>query len=167
MNEINHIKVEDEKDDGFCIKVYSPGNFIAKTITFNGPVNIGGSTETGGYTDEQIKKALTACVGKGKVIDRKHKWTGAYWLLRYACNYPVDPQKFCDKIDSLGMNVSPIYTCSYESIRKLCNLSFIDYDPRRMDEVKVSRNDLEAFSEYREIALKLAEELGKAYLPRP
>ena len=62
-----------EQDDGFCIKVYSPGNFIAKEITINGGVHLGTNTAAGGFTDEQIAKALSACVGKGKVIDNKQK----------------------------------------------------------------------------------------------
>lgn len=79
-----------EQDDGFCIKVYSPGNFIAKEITINGGVHLGTSPATGGFSDEQVAKALAACVGKGRVIDNKQKWAGAYWYLRWACNYPMD-----------------------------------------------------------------------------
>ena len=63
-----------KEDDGFCIKVYSPGNFIAKEITFTGPVNIGGGNlETNGYSDEQISQALLACVGEDKVINIMRK----------------------------------------------------------------------------------------------
>ena len=40
-----------EQDDGFCIKVYSPGNFIAKEITINGGVHLGTSPATGGFSD--------------------------------------------------------------------------------------------------------------------
>jgi hypothetical protein len=157
---------ETEKDDGFCIKVYSPGNFIAKEITINGGVHLGGEKATGGFSDEQITQALTSCMGKGKVIDAKWKWAGAYWYLRWACNYPVDPQKFCERIMGLKLDVPSEVACSYESIRKLCTLSFMAYDPRKMDSVKVSRNDQEVFSHCREIVLKLGEELGKAYLPK-
>ena len=56
--------------------------------------------------------------------------------------------------------------CSYESIRKICTLSFMDYDPRRMDVVRVSKNDQGMFSQCREIAMKVAEELGNASLQR-
>jgi len=42
----------------------------------------------------------------------------------------------------------------------------MDYDPRKMESVKVSKNDQEVFSYCREIVLKLGEELGKAYLPK-
>ena len=155
------------EDDGFCIKVYSPGNFIAKEITINGGVHLGNNPATGGFTDEQIARALAACVGKGKVIDNKWKWAGAYWFLRWNCNYPVDAQKFCDKINSLALDIPSGCDCSYESIRKICTLSFMDYDVRNMESVKVSRNDQEVFSQCREIALKLGEELGKTYLPQP
>ena len=51
-----------ENNDGFTINVNSPGNFIAKEITFTGPVNIGGGNpDLGHYTDEQIaEKGLQA-----------------------------------------------------------------------------------------------------------
>jgi hypothetical protein len=42
----------------------------------------------------------------------------------------------------------------------------MDYDARRMDIVRVSKNDQGVFSQCREVALKLAEELGKASLPQ-
>ena len=72
------MKNDMEKDDGFCINVYSPGNFIAKTISI-GTLNMGGpSTENNGFSDKQIGQALLACVGKDRVIDAKWKWAGAY-----------------------------------------------------------------------------------------
>ena len=155
-----------ELDDGFCIKVYSPGNFIAKEITINGGVHLGTNTAAGGFTDEQIAKALAACVGKGKVIDFKQKWAGAYWYLRWACNYPVDVQKFCEKVKSLPYDKPLEIACEYNNIRRLCTCSFMDYDVRDIEKVKVSSMDQDVFSWCREIALKLAEELGKKYLPK-
>lgn len=155
-----------ENNDGFTINVNSPGNFIAKEITFTGTVNIGGSTEQGGYTDEQIKTALEAIVGEKKVINRQWKWAGAYWYLRWACNYPVDIKEFCEKIDSLKLKIDEKYSCAYENFRKYCTSSFIDYDPKKMDSVKYSKNDAAIFAEFRTITQKLAEELGKAYLPK-
>ena len=155
-----------EQDDGFCIKVYSPGNFIAKEITINGGVHLGTNTATGGFTDEQIAKALAACVGKGKVIDNKQKWAGAYWYLRWACNYPVDVQKFCEKVKSLPYDKPLEIACEYNNIRRFCICSFMDYDARDIEKVKVSSMDQDVFSWCREIALKLAEELGKTYLPK-
>lgn len=154
------------KDDGFCIKVYSPGNLIAREITINGGVHLGGNTDSGGFSGQQISKALMACVGKEKVINAKWKWAGAYWYLRWACNYPVDVQKFCDRIADLKLDIPSDYECCYESIRKICTLSFMEYDARVMDAVKVSRSDQDVFSYCREIALKIAEELGKNSLPR-
>ena len=155
-----------EQDDGFCIKVYSPGNFIAKEITINGGVHLGTNTAAGGFTDEQIAKALAACVGKGKVIDNKQKWAGAYWYLRWGCNYPVDAQKFCEKVKSLPYDKPLEIACEYNNIRRLCTCSFMDYDVRDIEKVKVSSMDQDVFSWCREIALKLAEELGKTYLPK-
>ena len=118
------------------------------------------------YSDKQVALVLEACAGKGQVIDAKWKWAGAYWLLRWACNYPVDAKDFCKKIGSLEMDIAAEYECSYESIRKICTLSFMDYDPRRMDSVRVSKNDQGMFSQCREIVLKLVDEFGKNSLPQ-
>ena len=160
------MNIMNEKDDGFCIKVYSPGNFIAKEITINGGFHLGNSPATGGFSDEQVAQALMACVGKGKVIDQKQKWAGAYWYLRWACNYPVDVQKFCDKINALPYEKALEIPCDYNNIRRLCSCSFMDYDVRDMEKVKVSNMDQDVFLWCREVALKLAEELGKSYLPQ-
>ena len=118
------------------------------------------------YSDKQVARALEACVGKGRVIDAKWKWAGVYWYLRWTCNYPVDAKDFCQKIRSLELNIPADYECSYESIRKICTLTFMDSDARRMDVVRVSKSDQSMFSQCREIALKLAEELGISSLPR-
>ena len=160
------MNIMNEKDDGFCIKVYSPGNFIAKEITINGGFHLGNSPATGGFSDEQVAQALMACVGKGKVIDQKQKWAGAYWYLRWSCNYPVDVQKFCEKIKALPYEKVMEITCEYNNIRRFCSCSFIDYDVRDMEKVKVSNMDQDVFLWCREVALKLAEELGKSYLPQ-
>ena len=113
------------------------------------------------YSDKQVVRVLEASAGKGLIIDAKWKWAGAYWLLRWACNYPVEAKDFCTKIKSLDMDIAADYECSYESIRKICTLSFMDYDPRRMDSVRVSKNDQGMFSQCREIVLKLVDEFGK------
>ena len=118
-----------------------------------------------GYSDKQVAQALEACVGKGRVVDAKWKWAGVYWYLRWTCNYPVDAREFCKKIAGLDLDIAADYECSYESIRKICTLSFMDSDARRMDIVRVSKNDQGMFSQCREIALKLAEELGNSGLP--
>ena len=122
--------------------------------------------DSDGYNDKQVARALEASVGKGRVIDAKWKWAGAYWYLRWTCNYPVDAKDFCKKIVSLDLDIPAEYECSYESIRKICTLSFMDSDARRMDIVRPSKNDQGMFSQCREIALKLAEELGNSYLPQ-
>ena len=113
------------------------------------------------YSDKLVAQVLEANAGKGLILDAKWKWAGAYWLLRWACNYPVEAKEFCLKIRSLNMNIPADYECSYESIRKICTLSFMDYDPRRMDSVRVSKNDQGMFSQCREIVLKLVDEFGK------
>ena len=136
-------------------------DIIAKSATINGGGNLGSNTMTKHFNDKQIARALVACVGKGKVIDNKQKWAGAYWVLRWVCNYPVDVKKCCERIDSLKLPVPANLTCCYDSIRKICTLSFMDYDVRNMEAVRVSRNDQDAFSQCREIAIKLIEELEK------
>ena len=117
--------------------------------------------ESDTYSDKQVAQALEACVGKGLVVDAKWKWAGVYWYLRWTCNYPVDAKDFCAKINSLDLDIEEDYECSYESIRKICTLSFMGEDARRMDIVRVSKNDQGMFSQCREIALKLAEELSR------
>ena len=120
--------------------------------------------ESDAYSDAQVARVLECNVGKGLIIDAKWKWAGAYWLLRWVCNYPVDAKDFCARIRSLELDIAADYECSYESIRKICTLSFMNYDPRWMDLVRVSKNDQGMFSQCREIVLRLTEELGKATL---
>ena len=118
------------------------------------------------YNDKQVAQALESCVGKGRVVDAKWKWAGVYWYLRWTCNYPVDAKEFCKKIVSLELDIPADYECSYESIRKICTLSFMNYDPRWMDLVRVSKNDQGMFSQCREIVLKLVDELEKNHLSK-
>ena len=158
--------MEEKNNDGFCINVYSPGNFIAKEMTFSGPVNIGGQTANGGFSDEQVANALESIVGKDLPIDLKWKWAGAYWYLRWACNYPVDGQKFCARIKDLPFTKELAFACEYRNIREQITLSFMEQDPRNMDKVQYSKNDEKVFVQCREVALKLAEELGRTYLPK-
>lgn len=122
--------------------------------------------DSDGYSDKQVARALEASVGKGRVIDAKWKWAGAYWYLRWTCNYPVDAKEFCKKIGTLDLDIPAEYECSYESIRKICTLSFMDSDARRMDIVRVSKNDQGMFSQCREIVLKLVDEFQKSSLPQ-
>ena len=55
--------------------------------------------------------------------------------------------------------------CEYENIRKWLNLPFMEQEPRQMDKVKVGESIRGEFAQCRLVALKLGEELGKAYLP--
>lgn len=150
----------------FCINVYSPGNLIAREITIHGGVTLGGDLQHRGFTDEQVAAALQACVGKDRVINSKRRWADAYWYLRWVAAYPVEVPKFCEKVQSLGVQWPEGLECSYESIRKMCTLGFMSCDAARMDDVRVSRSDQSDFAMCREVALKLGEELGKACLPR-
>lgn len=155
---------------GFVVHVYSPGNQIIQTQNNNyfGTVYQGKSMDQGknGFSDEQIVQALTACVSKDKIINNKQKWAGAYWCLRWKCNYPVDIKEFCKKIDSLHLVLPEDLNCDYNNIRRFCTLSFMEYDPFGKDEVKVSTMDKTIYWWCREVAFKIAEELGKSYLPK-
>ena len=61
--------MEGKDNEGFCINVYSEGNFIAKEMTFNAPVNVGSGagacvaprTEEDGVDFEAVGKALRQC----------------------------------------------------------------------------------------------------------
>lgn len=115
------------------------------------------------YTDNQIARALKGCVGKGCVIDKMWKWAGAYWYLRWACNYPVDPQECCKRITALADDDGWLIPCDYNNIRRYATLSFMNYDATQMSSVKCSKSDEVVFAQCREIALKVAEELAKIY----
>ena len=159
---------DNENKGGFVVHVYSPGNQIIQTQNNNyyGTVYQGGhDMANNGFSDEQIAKALKACTGEGRVIDHKWKWVGAYWYLRWACKYPVDVKEFCKKINGLDLDIEERYQCDYRNIRELATLSFISQDATKMHKVQPSKNDEKVFGFCREVALKIAEELGKAYLP--
>lgn len=155
---------------GFVVNVNSPGNQIIQTQNNNyyGPVfqGTGKGMEQTGFSDEQIKKALTACVGEGKEINLKKKWAGAYWCLRHLCYYPADTKEFCKKIDSLKLDLPEGLECDYDNIRRFCQLSFMDYNPFGKEEVKVSKMDKDVYAWVKPVTMKLAEELGKTYLPK-
>ncbi len=157
--------MELDKKGAFSINVYSPGNLIAQEITINGNVSLGGDMQHGGFSDEQVARALESIVGKGKPIDAKWKWAGAYWYLRWACSYPVNAKDFCEHIAQLPFSRPLEYACDYRNIRELTTLTFMGQDPRQMEKVKASSGDQQAFVFCRTIALKLAEELGKTCLP--
>ena len=167
MNGINHIKMNQEKDNGgFTIIVNSPGNFIAKDINFTGPVNIGGGNpDLGHYTDEQIAEAITAINGIGKPLNSKRKWAAVHWGLRWYCNFPTGTKEFCDRVDELPLGKLE-FECDYTSIRHFTTFSFMDQDARFLDKVKASKQDNDFFLQCREVVIALATELGKAALPK-
>jgi len=156
---------EKSSDGGFTINVNSPGNFIAKEITFTGPVNIGGSTEQGGYTDEQIAEAIIAINGTGKILNSKQKWAGVYWCLRWYCNYPSNVTDFCEKVKDLSLSELE-YPCDQNNFRRIASMSFMNENPRYMDKIKPSNSEKEYFIQCREVVFALLTELGKAVLPK-
>jgi hypothetical protein len=149
---------------GFHVHVYSPGNNIAQsmTVTYNGPVYHGqGQQSKRNYSDEEIAQALTNIVGKTKAIDSKQKWAGAHWLLRWVCNFPAKPQDFCDRVALLPLPDDLEFKCDYNNIRSLSTLSFMNEDPRRIEDVKYSKNDEQAFFMLKPVVVALMEELQK------
>ena len=161
--------MENEKNEngGFVVNVYSPGNQLINSQVNNyyGTVYQGGAKPASeGISDEQVKKLLQACVGKDKLINSKQKWAGAYWCLRYKCYYPADSKDFCKKIESLHLELPDDYRCDYNNIRRICTMSFMNYDPFGKEEVKVSNMDKSVYTWCFPIAQILAEELGKIYL---
>ena len=115
------------------------------------------------YSDLEIALALSRLVGKDRVINMKCKWAGVYWYLRWTCDYPVDVVEFCGRIDSLRLNIPPYCECSYENIRKICNLSFMRYDVKHLDKVRCSDMDREVFSICRQVAMSLDAELRRTH----
>ena len=148
---------------GFRVNVYSSGNNIAQTITINGNMYIGKTCKDSciNYSDEQIATALTNVIGKNKAIDCKQKWAGAHWLLRWVCNFPIKPQDFCDRVNLLPLPKDLEFPCDYNNIRSLSTLSFMDQDPRKIDDVKYSPNDKQAFFQLKSVVVDLKKELEK------
>ncbi len=136
-------------------------------VTFNGPVSYNGDVhgskeqQPNGFTDEQIARALENITGKGKALDSKQKWAGVLWLLRWTCNYPMKAQDFCERIAQLPFQRELEFKCEYNNIRPLSTLSFLNCDPRHMDEVRYSKNDEQVFFQLKEVATALASELQK------
>ena len=114
-----------------------------------------------GYTDAQVARALEQIVGDDGPINKKWKWAGAYWWLRWACYYPVDPKQFCTRIGKLPFSAPLNPPCDYGSIRNDCTLTFMEQDPRRMDEVQPRSGDREKFVVCREVAMRLDEALRR------
>lgn len=158
--------MEKKDNDGFTINVNSPGNFIAKEITFSGTVNIGGGDiDKGGYSDEQIAQAIIAINGNGKALNSKQKWVAVYWCLRWYCNFPTNAKDFCDRIDKLPLGKLE-YECDYNNIRRFTTMKFMNENARFLDQIKPSSSEKNFFSQCREVVIALVTELGKATLPK-
>lgn len=140
-------------------------NFISGGVTKNGGEHYysksAETTENITYSDEQIAKALTNIVGKGRPIDSKQKWAGAMWLLRWRCNFPSKAQEFCQRINSLPFEEEPSIKCDYNNIRLLSTLSFMNQDARELEAVKYSKQDEHIFFQLREVVVELDKELQK------
>ena len=127
----------------------------------NVTVSVGGQKPVADYTDEKIAKAIVAINGKGKPLNSKQRWAGVHWVLRWVCNYPAKPQDFCDRVAQLPLPEDLEFKCDCRNIRELSTLSFINQDPREMNQVKPSKNDEQVFFQLREVALALMKELQK------
>ena len=164
--------MEDEvkgSEGGFHIHVYSSGNNIAQTITqtIYGNVYHGQTNEPNEmFSDKEIAKALINIVGKGRAIDSKQKWAGAYWFLRWACNFPVKALDFCTKINSLHLPEDLEFKCEYNNIRPLSTLSFMNEDARYLDKVRYSRDDEPVFMQMRDVVNALRAELVKTHMKK-
>jgi len=157
---------QENENDGFTINVNSPGNFIAREMTFNGTVNIGqNNSDNTNCNDRQVAQALENIVGDDQPIDMKWKWAGAYWWLRWANAYPVDVPLFCRRINGLPFKKELPVPCGYNDIRRVCAMRFMEYDPRRMDMLQPSSGEAKEFYACREVALRLSEGLKMALLP--
>lgn len=113
------------------------------------------------YSDKQVADALLNVVGKNKVIDNKQKWAGAYWLLRWECNYPVKPLDFCQKIEQLPFSRELAIKCDYNNIRPLSTLSFMNQDARFPEAVNCPKSEKAVFLQMRSVVIELEKELEK------
>ena len=115
-----------------------------------------------GYTDEQIARALAKINGKGRAIDSKMKWAGAHWLLRWECNFPARAKDFCERVAELPLPEDLEFKCDYRNIREISTLSFMNEDPRQLEQVRYSKNDEQVFFLMKEVVTALAQELHEA-----
>jgi len=112
------------------------------------------------YSDEQVARALTNIVGKGKPVDSKQKWAAVYWYLRWQCNFPVKGSDFCERIASLPFTEKLDPECDYNNIRKQLTLPLMSQDARNLDSVRPTKFEEETFAQYRTVVLALEKELG-------
>lgn len=113
------------------------------------------------YSDEQVAQALLNVTGKNKAIDSKQKWAGAYWLLRWECNFPVKLSEFCQRIENLPFPEEPPIKCDYNNIRAFTSLPFMAQDARFPDAVQCAKSEQSIFVQLRHVAIELAKELRK------
>ena len=132
---------------------------INGNMTKNGPENYNSQEKKNTYSDTQIAQALSRIVGKGKAIDTKQKWAGALWLLRWECDYPSRAFDFCERIKSLPLPEDLEISCEYNNIRPLSTLSFMNEDPRQMENVRYSKNDESVFFQMKNVVNALRREL--------
>ena len=75
------------------------------------------------------------------------------------CDYPSRAFDFCEKIKSLPFHEEPEIACEYNNIRPLSTLSFMNEDPRQMENVKYSKNDENVFFQMKNVVNALRREL--------
>ena len=117
--------------------------------------------ENKSYTDRQIAVAIEEICGEGKPLNSKQLWAAVYWCLRWYCNFPVKGNDFCNRIAMLPFSRELEYECSYNNIRRLVTLSFMNQDARNMDVVKPSKMDETFFSQCRTVVLALVDSLER------
>lgn len=140
------------------------GNLFAKGCTFSGPVNFGGGAAQAqpvSYSDEQVAQAIKAICGEGLALDEKQKWAGVYWYLRWAADYPLKSQEFCERIDRLPFTQDLPVKCNVNNIRRLVTTQLMSQDARDLGHVRPTRSDEQLFAQLRPVVVALARELGK------
>ena len=137
------------------------GTLFQNGATFNAEREALRMPERKVYSEKQVADALLNVVGKNKVIDNKQKWAGAYWLLRWECNYPVKPLDFCQKIEQLPFSRELAIKCDYNNIRSLSTLSFMNQDARCLEAVICPKSEKSIFLQMRSVVIELEKELEK------
>lgn len=106
-----------------------------------------------------FRATLNAVTYTNRCFIKVHR--GTVKCARWECNYPPKAQDFCEKIASLPLPDDLEYKCEYNNIRALSTLSFMNEDARKLESVKYSKNDEQAFFQLRGVVVALAEELQK------
>lgn len=129
------------------------GQTLVFSVTFQQPYSLHF------LTGEQVVFLINAVMGPDKPLRIRQRWSGAYWFLRWFCNYPPDLTEFCAKINALPGAASFSVPCCSNNMRRQTTLEFMDRDPRGVNPETVSKAYRKDYACCRHVAFAMWEEM--------